>query len=191
MLVLFMKNLTLKALIQNFGFSVCRSEEELPPIDYVYPSYTADGLTESFRFCAELRYDLSKRESVVQDTLKGKEIILTRDQALLLEVDEIAPRLRLKEQLSDRCNSVYNYYPILFVGGSDDSNLTIFLVKPTVVRTMAWFEFTEDETSKICRILTGKANKKPYRSLWQKLIGCISRNETKGVRRHEPVANNP
>ena len=164
-----MENQILGALVQNFGFQHPK-KGKLPTVDFVYPDYIADGLSEAFRFYESLRQELSERSPLVQKSFEDKEVIYTNNEAVLLEVAEVAPRLRLKEQIKGEVNSIYAYCPLLFVGADPtDSEYSIFVVNPIPGSWMAWFELTKEETQKIIELLRLKAKEKPCRNIWQRI----------------------
>ncbi|MDP3882162.1 MAG: hypothetical protein Q8Q31_04780 [Nanoarchaeota archaeon] len=158
-----------KALVQNQGFK--RTDfDKLPTIDFVYPDFTADGLTEEFRFERGLRRQLAERTDLVRDKLRNKEIVWTSDEKVLLEVHPITPRLRLEEQINGNVNTIYNYAPMLFAG-FDKSDFGVYVVKPIVNESMAWFELTTDEKIATYGLLMKKAEDRPYRTWTQRLFG--------------------
>ena len=159
----------LESLVHNYNFKAQKAGK-LPTIDYVYPSYTADGNTEDFRFSESLRYELAERAQVVTDSFKGKKVVYTLDESVMLEVADIAPRLGLKEQIKGEINSIYSYSPLLFIA-SDGKDFKAYVVKPVIDYSMAWFELTEDETKKVKENLEKKADKKPYKTLAQRVMG--------------------
>jgi hypothetical protein len=159
----------LESLIQNYGFKK-PEKGKLPTMDYVYPSYTADGNTEEFRFSEGLRRELGARAGIVKDSFKGKSIAYTFNESMMYEVAKIAPRLGLEEQLSGNMNSIYAYPPLLFVG-SNGKDFKAYVVKPVADYSMAWFELTDEEAKKVHENLEKKAEEKPYRSMVDKLLG--------------------
>jgi len=156
----------LKALIQNFEF---RIERGLPTVNFVYPDYTADGLTEMFRFDSGLRHQLWERAHRVHDSLGGRQVAHTLSESILLEVDKIVPRLRLGEHIRGKVNVIYPYAPILFVG-IGEADFSAFIVRPIVDASMAWFELTQAETDGVRDLLLAKAESKPYRSFLQRVL---------------------
>jgi hypothetical protein len=159
----------LAALVQNYRFKRT-SNSKLPTIDCVYPSYTSDGNTEAFRFSSDLRGELKERESLVKESLAGKNIIWTTNREILLGAGKLAPRLGLEDQITGKINSIYSYAPILFVG-LDSEQFTSYVVKPVIDCSMAWFELTSKETLEVKDYLETKAREKPYRNLIQRIIG--------------------
>jgi len=155
-----MKNETIDALVQSYDFKKVE-KGKLPTIDFVYPEKTADGNTEAFRFYPELRAELAEREGVVREGLKGKDVIRTWDDEVLLEVGKIAPRLGLEEQITGKINSIYAYAPLLFVGYKGEE-FACYVVKPVIDHSMAWFELTKEEKKGVEEMLVKKAKEKPY-----------------------------
>jgi hypothetical protein len=158
----------IKSLIQNYDFKKSK-KGKIPTIDYVYPDYTSDGNTEAFRFSSSLRDELRERASIVISDLKGKEVLWTNNEPLLLEVGNIAPRLGLEEQIIGNLNSIYNYAPLLFIGESSEQR-SAYVVKPLINISMAWFELTSGEKGEVWAMLERKAEDKPYRNLMQKVL---------------------
>jgi hypothetical protein len=158
----------LDALVQNYQFKLPK-KGKLPTINYVYPDFTADGNTESFRFCSNLRSELSARADIVRNNLAEKRVAYTSSEQMLLEVDEIAPRLGLSDQIHGRINSIYSYSPLLFVGVQND-DFSAYVVKPLIDASMAWFELTQDELHHVHNNLQHKVQLKPYRNFMQRLF---------------------
>jgi hypothetical protein len=166
----------IKALVQNYGFK--RTEfNKLPTMDYVYPDFTGNGNTESYRFSAGLRKDLASRSGVVTADLTGKNIAWTSNERVLLDVDKIAPRLGLEDQITGKINSIYAYPPLLFIAtGNQADSFTSYVVKPVISGfsggpDMAWFEMTSDEKVKTQELIDKYVTEKPYRSLMQRVFG--------------------
>jgi hypothetical protein len=167
-----MRNEFIDALVQNYGFER-KNLGNMPSVDFVYPNFTADGNTESFRFSTDLRTELQARANIVYTELDGKELIWTPRYETLFEVAEIAPRLGIREQLTEAINSVY-YEPFLFVGVGEKAgqkDIRAYVVKPIVDFNMAWFELTDEEQKKTIGLLEKMAQNKPYKTLMQRLFG--------------------
>jgi hypothetical protein len=159
----------LKALIQNYGFKIMKNNK-MPTINLVYPSYTADGNTEEFRFSESLCRELSARASIVKTDLSDKLIVWTNDEDTVIGLDKLIPRMRLEEQT--KINSIYSYAPLLVVGAGDES-LSAYIVKPIVDGRIAWFELTGEEKGKIEKHLSEKAEARPYRNLIQRIFSGV------------------
>ncbi|GEM_PF-1617458 len=162
-----------QALLQNSGFKAVKGN--LPTIDFVYPAYTADGLSEAFRFSHTLLNELAEGKGRVVSTVAEKTVVWTAEESLLLQVDPIAPRLRLKEQISGKVNSIYSYAPMLFVG-VNDADFVAYVVKPIIDARMAWFELTPEETIGVRSILEKCAEANPYRSPLQRFGDFFARS---------------
>ncbi|MBM3232820.1 hypothetical protein FJZ18_01490 [Candidatus Pacearchaeota archaeon] len=161
---------TIDALVQNYRFKRITNRWKLPSVDFVYPSYTADGNSEAFRLSPELRTGLAARAEVVWDGLEDRDTCWTSDEKVLLEVGKVAPRLGIEEQITRKINSVYSYSPLLFAGfGQNEVNA--YVVKPIVNGEMAWFELTPDETGKVGGMLERMAQERPYRNIIQRVMG--------------------
>lgn len=164
------RNRLTRALVQNYGFKET-SLAKLPTIDYVYPDFTADGNTESFRFSEELRRELAAGATKVKQRLSDKSIVWTNNSETLIEVHPIAPRLGLEDQITRKINSIYSYDPILFIGA--DNDFVAYVVKPVINADMAWFELTASETEGVKKMIEKMAAEKPYRTLFQKILGGL------------------
>ena len=162
------KSKMLEALVQNYGFKKAEYAK-LPTIDFVYPDFTADGNTESFRFSQSLRAELRSRANIVRENLAGKNLAWTLEEPIMLEVGKVAPRLGIEDQITGKINSIYSYNPLLFTG-EYGNEFAAYVVKPVVDASMAWFELTKEEQTELKEILEKKAQMRPYKNLFQKLF---------------------
>ncbi|MBP7708566.1 hypothetical protein KA107_02680 [Candidatus Pacearchaeota archaeon] len=166
-----MSNRFIDALVQNYGFKKT-TEARMPTVDYVYPNFTADGNTESFRFSESLRAELKSRRGLVYSALAGKDLAWSYEDSIMREVAGIAPRLGIREQLNKEGNFIY-HNPLLFLGvektGCPQSAIA-YVAKPLVTWDMAWFELTDKELSETRNLLQTLADQKPYRTVMQRIF---------------------
>lgn len=172
-----------QSLVHNYRFKRT-NYDSLPTIDFVYPNFVQDCNREDFRFSSEIRRELAKGKSDVQESLRDKEVVWTRDNSLVMLADNVVPRVGLGELINGKINSIYSLYaPMLFLGfGKDKNDFVAYPVKaiPLDYRIggqMFWYQLTEGETSSLYSDLIGKAEEKPYKTLSDKLMGLFWRKE--------------
>ncbi len=164
-----------KSLVHKYGFKRT-SYDSLPTIDFVYPDFVQDCNREDFRFSHEVRRELAKREGVVRESLRDKELIWSNHPGLVMLADSTAPRVGLGDIINGKINSVYSFYaPMLFLGfGKEENEFVAYPVKAIplddrIGGQMFWHQLTEEETSSLYELLIKKAEERPYKSLIQRI----------------------